>query len=506
MTSANDIPNMDEIDPDAFNLAEYVLSAGRATPDKIALAVLGPSRSERWSYQKLTDGVARIAAGLRDAGARPGHRILLRIGNEPSFPMVYLAAAAIGALPVPTSAQLTRTEITAMSAELDPQFVVMGDGIALPDHPAPVLSAADLMAQAADDALSFERGAASRPGYIVFTSGTSGRSRGVVHAHRAVLARRSMFDGWYGLSSEDRVLHAGAFNWTYTLGTGLLDPWTMGATALIPADGVSSGALPLLMGRHDVSIFAAAPGVYRQILRQDLPRLPKLRHGLSAGEKLPEAIRADWQAQTGRPIFEAYGMSECSTFISGAPDRPAPNGALGFAQPGRRISIRAAGAEATTGQPGTIAVHSSDPGLMLGYLGDPDEANARMDGDWFLTGDTGVIEPSGAVRYLGRDDDMMNAGGYRVSPIEVEQALTGLPGVDEVAVCELRVKADASVIAAFVVGTATEDEITEHAARHLARYKRPRLIAHCDALPRGANGKLLRKQLRQTWESQNGHA
>ncbi len=492
--------------PDRFNLSEYVLAAGARTPDKIALAVLGPARAERWSYARLRDRVAAAAAGLAATGLRPGDRVLLRIGNEPAFPVAFLGAAAAGLIPVPTSAQLTGPEITAMAAELDPAAVLAAPGIALPDHPAPVIDAAAMDGWPVPAELPVDRGDPHRPGYIVFTSGTGGRPRAVVHAHRAVWARRAMWDGWYGLTADDRLLHAGAFNWTYTLGTGLLDPWATGATALIPAAGTAPAALPLLLKRHDATIFAAAPGVYRQLLKHDLPPMPKLRHGLSAGEKLPDPTRAAWQAATGTPVHEAYGMSECSTFISGSPARPAPAGTLGFPQPGRRIGIRSDGRDAGPGEPGIIAVHRSDPGLMLGYLGHPDETAARFDGDWFLTGDTGSVDAAGAVAYLGRADDMMNAGGYRVSPIEVEEALASHPEVQEAAACELRVKADATVIGAFYVGSATAEALAAHAEARLAAYKRPLMLIRVETLPRGANNKLLRRKLRQDWESENGYA
>lgn len=173
----------------------------------------------------------------------------------------------------------------------------------------------------------------NRPAYIVFTSATSGQSRAVVHAHRAVWARRSMVAGWHGLQASDRLLHAGALNWTYTMGVGLMDPWLAGATALVPAEGLSPSQLPLLLKRHDATIFAAAPGVYRQILRTAIPDLPKLRHALSAGEKLSEALRRSWNEATGTALHEAFGLSECSTFLSGAPARPAPPDTLGYAQP-----------------------------------------------------------------------------------------------------------------------------------------------------------------------------
>ena len=483
-----------------FNMARYVLAAGAGTPDKIALALLGPAKAERWSYARLIASVRGAAAGLLDEGLVPGDRVMLRLGNAIAFPVAFLGAIAAGLVPVPGSAQLTAPEVTKMAAELDPALVVAEDGLALPDHPAPVLPAARLMEMTALPPADWHLGDPERPAYIVFTSGTGGQPRGVVHAHRAILARRMMWEGWYGLDPGDRVLHAGAFNWTYTLGTGLLDPWSRGATALVSAAGTEMAQLPLLLKRHEATIFAAVPGVYRRLLRLPPLDLPKLRHGLSAGEKLPEGLRAAWRDATGTDIHEAFGMSECSTFLSGAPGTPAPAGTLGFAQPGRRVAVVHDGAPAAPGTPGTLAIHRSDPGLMRGYLGHEDETAARFAGDWFLTGDMVRQRDDGAFDYLGRTDDMLNAGGLRVSPIEIEEALIAHPGIAEAAVCDLRPSPDTTILGAFVVGEGwDEDELRGFLSTRLAGYKVPRLFIARQSLPRGANGKLLRRVLRQDW-------
>ena len=489
--------------PLSFNMAAHVLGQASAAPDKVALTVLGPARAERWSYARIEAAVRGVATGLLRQGLTPGDRVMLRLGNTPDFPICFLACIAVDLIPVPTSAQLTAREATALAKALMPAAIIADEDVSRPDHPAPVLTASQTRSFHDLPPADYAMGDPNRAAYIVFTSGTSGFPRGVVHAHRAIWARRSMVDGWYGLTAEDRVLHAGAFNWTYTLGTGLMDPWTTGATALIPAQGTAATMLPLLMKRHDVSIFAAAPGVYRQLLKSPFAPCPKLRHGLSAGEKLPDTTRTAWEAATGTPIFEAYGMSECSTFLSGSPTNPAAPGTLGRPQPGRTVALLSDGSEADHGE---IAVHRDDPGLMLGYLDAPDETAARFDGPWFKTGDIGTRTDSGDIRYEGRTDDMMNAGGYRVSPIEVEAALALHPAIAEAAAVELPVKADASIIAAFYVSdnVIDEGELAAHAATHLARYKAPRLYARVDALPRGANNKLLRRRLRDDWKAQNG--
>ena len=490
------------VPPPSFNLAAHVLAASAVRlPDKMALQILRPSGAERWSYARLLAAVQGCATGFLNMNLQRGDRVLLRLGNQVEFPLAFLGAIAAGLVPVATSAQLTVAEITPMAARVAPRLIVAAPGLALPQcADCPVITDADIRAMERLAPAPFDMGDSDRPAYIVFTSGTSGTPMAVEHAHRAILGRQMMHADWEGLTEADRLLHAGAFNWTYTLGTGLMDPWTLGATALIPAEGVEAAQLPLLLKRFDATIFAAAPGVYRRMLRAPMPPLPRLRHGLSAGEKLPDATRAAWTAATHTPIYEALGMSEVSTFISAGPGQEAPPGTTGFAQTGRKIAALGPDHQPVArGMAGELAIDRSDPGLMLGYLDAADANAARRTGTWFLTGDSVSIDPDGAVTYLGRADDQMNAGGYRVSPLEVEAAMADFPGLTDLAVAEVALSADVSVIALFYTAAAPLDEaeLAAHAEARLARYKQPRLYRHIDALPRGANAKLNRRALRQ---------
>ncbi|TAG17465.1 MAG: benzoate--CoA ligase, partial [Rhodobacterales bacterium] len=232
--------------PQVFNLARHVLAAGQTTPDKPALVILHPDRDQVLTYADLITRILGCAAALLALGLQPGDRILMRLQNGPAFPVVFLGAIAAGLVPVATSSALTASEVTRLAALAGPKLVIADPGIALPDHPAPVI-APDPGLWAGFPPAQVHLGDPQREGYVVFTSGSSGLPEGVSHAHRAILARAMMHHAWEGLTPDDRLLHAGALNWTYTLGTGLLDPWTLGATALIPAAGTPSAALPALL-------------------------------------------------------------------------------------------------------------------------------------------------------------------------------------------------------------------------------------------------------------------
>jgi acyl-coenzyme A synthetase/AMP-(fatty) acid ligase len=309
------------------------------------------------------------------------------------------------------------------------------------------------------------------------------------------------------MAEGDVVLHAGAFNWTYTLGVGLTDPWANGAVAAIHGGPRDPAIWAELIERLGATIFAAVPGIYRQMLEGggDLRRrLEGLRHGLTAGEPLPAATLEGWRAATGLELYEAFGMSEISTWVSQAPPGPARPGTPGRPQAGRLVAVLPVEGgldPLPVGEVGLIAIHRSDPGLMLGYWNRPLEEASAWRGEWFVSGDLAAIDGDGLVRYHGRDDDVMNAGGYRVSPLEVEAALALHPGVAEAAVAERRVAEATSIVVAWVVpheaAALAPAAVLGWLEGRLAAYKRPREVHVVPSLPRSPNGKLLRRLLRR---------
>jgi acyl-coenzyme A synthetase/AMP-(fatty) acid ligase len=501
--------------PARFNMAAYCLAPGAPRdPGKTGLILAAdaerPEAADRYTFAELDDAVRRVAGGLLVAGIRPGERLVIALPNTADYLFLFFGALAAGIVPLPASSLLTPAEIGFLIADAAPVAVALEatTGVAVPPG-VRVLGAGDVAAiRTATPRATYADTAADDPAFLIYTSGTSRRPKGVLHAHRSAWGRRPTYAGWSGIGAGDVMLHAGAFNWSYTLSAGLSDPWAVGATAVLYHGPREATVWAKLIAGAGATLFAAVPGIYRQILKQgDLGRLVtgRLRHGLVAGEALPPALLAEWETATGLPLYEAFGMSECSTFVSNRPGLPVRPGSPGQPQAGRRIAALPVedGIEPLPpGGTGLLAVHRSDPGLMLGYWRRPEEDEAVFRGDWFVAGDLVSFDADGYLWFHGRADDVMNAGGYRVSPFEVEAALAAHPAVAEVAAAEHEVGEGVRVIGAWVVlrpGYAADADLARgilaEGARELGAYKRPREVFFVPALPRTPNGKVARRLL-----------
>lgn len=506
--------------PHHFNAAAYCLAASaQAHPDKTALIVVSDPHTleaaERWTFAQLDDSVRRLAAGLKHMGLQPGERVMLRLGNTSTFPLLFFATVAAGGIAVPTSSQLSAREAHFMAEDCGARFLCVSNDLKIDGVPTGCTQLfdddiRDLMT--CEDSLDYAHTHANDPAYIVYTSGATAKPKGVLHAHRAVWARRMMYDSWYGLSASDRILHAGAFNWTYTLGAGLMDPWALGAGTVIYNGPKDPGVWPRLAGTHDATLFAAVPSLYRQMLKYAdhiSEGFANLRHGLTAGEKLSETVREQWTLATGKPLYEALGMSECSTYVSSSPSIPVKPGLTGRPQQGRCVAILNPDASSTytmaVGEAGLLALHKDDPGLMLRYWNREAETTDAFRGNWFLTGDMATMDKDGYLEYLGRADDVMNAQGYRVSPLEIEDILTRHPSVQECACAEISVRDDVQVIGAFIVSVEgaipSSDTLKAYASERLAAYKVPKEYIFVEALPHTPTGKVQRTKLDEFYQS-----
>ena len=491
-----------------FNLARACLADNaRRRAEKTAMILTDGAVETRLTYQEFDLAVRRLAAGLSSLGLSPGARVMIRRRNDLSYVLSFFGLIAAGLVALPSSALLTQEEADFLAADSGAEAAICSGGLTV--HGTQLIDDAELARLAAFPPRAFADTAADDPAFLIYTSGTSDRPKGVLHAQRVSLGRAPMLDHWLGLRDSDIMLHAGAINWTFTLGVGLMDPFAKGASAVLYNGLADASVWSRLIARHGATIFAAVPGVYRQMLREPsctAENLASLRHGVAAGEALAPALLAQWRERTGKPLYEALGMSEISTYISSGPTIPTRPGSPGKPQPGRRVAILPieGGEEPlAAGRGGVIAVHRSDPGLMLSYWRRPEAEREAFRGEWFVGGDVAEFDADGYVWLHGRADDLMNASGYRVSPAEVEAVLSHAPGVADVAVAERKVREDVSVICAFIVPApgAAQDEaaLQRHCAEHLAAYKTPKKYVFIAELPRTKNGKIARRLLPEAW-------
>ena len=296
------------------------------------------------SFAEIEDIVLRLASAFRLLGFAAGARILIRMGNSFDYAAVFFAANAAGLVPIPASSMLSIEEVSFVLSDSQAAAIVHDGMLDLCDLPA------ECRLITPDDIAVFKSGQrdhyvdtrATTPAYMVYTSGTSGQPKGVLHAQRAVWGRRPMYQGWYGLTSDDTILHTGAFNWTYTLGTALFDPWANGASSIVYTGPRDRSVWIKLISDLNPTIMASVPALYRQMLGDgglSPDTIGTLRHGLTAGEAIFPGLQREWQETTGMELYEALGMSEISTYISSSPSVPTKPGSPGKPQLGRSVCI-----------------------------------------------------------------------------------------------------------------------------------------------------------------------
>ncbi len=462
---------------------------------------------ESWSYVELWERVQAVGRGLLARGLTPGDRVLVRLQHSPEYAFAFFGATLAGLVPIPASPQLTAEETSFLLADAEATALVSAPETRVEGFAGITIDVSEL--SSLDGPGPLPKTYAEDPAFLIYTSGTTARPKGVLHAHRTIRGRILMRDGWEGFGPDDVTLHAGTLNWSYTLGVGLMDPWLAGAHALLFGGRYDPAAWPAILVQNHVTVFCAVPTVYRQMLKYGQPEnaeLTTLRHGLCAGEPLPVTLLEEWRDRVGTELYEALGMTELSTYISSGPNTPVRPGSPGRPQPGRRIMIISEDPEAPNateplpaGMIGLLAAHRSDPGLMLGYWRRPEEENTVYRGEWFVGGDLAAIDEDGYLWFHGRSDDVIKSFGYRLSPVEIETVVATHQTVAEAAVVAVSIDEGKTIVIAAVVlqegAELDEDELRRHAEKHLAGYKRPHEYRVVEALPRTRNGKVQRSTL-----------
>ena len=488
------------------------------------LALVTPERS--LTFGELRAEVRQAAAAIAGLGVRPGDRVAIWSPNTWHWVVACLATHYAGAVLVPVNTRYTAEEATDILARTrTPLLIAMGrflgadpvadlDRGALPELRRIVRVPVEQADGDWDDFLAGPqvapsevdgRAAAVRPDDVsdlLFTSGTTGRSKGVLCAHRQSLSASAAWAECGRITSADRYLCINPFFHNFGYKAGILACLQTGAT-LIPQLTFDPEAAMHAVQEHRVTVLPGPPTIYQTLL--DHPArakydLTSLRFAVTGAAIIPVVLIERMQSELDFDIvLTAYGLTEASGF--GTMCRPEDNPVTVATTCGRPI----AGFELRIDSPdetGAGEVQLRGPNVMLGYLDDPDATAATVDSDgWLHTGDIGTLDGAGNLTITDRLKDMYICGGFNVYPAEVEQVLARLDGVADAAVIGVPEPRLGEVGRAFVVrrpgADLDEKTVIAYSREHLANFKTPRSVVFLDALPRNAGGKVVKTTLRE---------
>lgn len=516
--------------PERYNIGVDICDKwAEADPDRTAIiAISEDGRREVVSFAALKALSNRIANLLRRDGVRQGDRVAILLPQAVETAATHIAALKMGAITIPlfmlfgdealayrlgnsgTRAVVTNAEGAAKLARIrdqlpDLQVVYTIDGAAP--------GAVDLHAQLASQSVAFTPvdTLADDPAIIIYTSGTTGQPKGALHAQRVLLGHLPGVEMSHDLFPEpgDRIWTPADWAWI----GGLLD-------VLMPA--LHHGIAVVACRFRKFTAEAAFDLIAREKIRNAFLPPTALKMMRAHGEP-PAGLRLDMRTiasggetlgaelvEWGRRVFgvtinEFYGQTECNMIVSScARLMPARPGIMGRAVPGHHLAIvDATGTPLPDGQQGMIGVRRPDPVMFLGYWNNPEATQAKFAGEYLLTGDMGVRDADGWLRFIGRDDDVITSAGYRIGPGEIEDCLIGHAAVAMAGVVGKPDPARTEIVKAYVVladghvpSETLARELQDFVKSRLAAHEYPREIAFVEALPMTTTGKIIRKDLR----------
>jgi acetyl-CoA synthetase len=471
------------------------------------VAVDGEGNRRDWYFGELIACSAGLSGAFAARGVKRGDVVMTLVGNRIEWVLSLLACWRMGAVALPCSTMLRRQDLALRVAAADPTLCVGEDSLLaeLPDGVATMTM--DEVAAALDEDLPQETPApvedlgAEDPALIVFTSGTTGEPRGVVHGYRYLLGQRGQAEHWFGARKGELAWCTTATGWSKSARNVFLAPWLTGAAAVIH-DGRFDPAERLdFVEALGVNVLCQAPTEYRMIVKRTALRpLRALRRMVSAGEPLEAETIAAWRDATGLEAADGYGQTETGHISGNHVGVPVREGSMGKPLPG--LDTRLVPADGTDdGAPaaGELQLRAaSSPTFFSRYLD-----GKRFEGEWWPTGDLVREDEDGYLFFEGRGDDIILSSGYRIGPFEVESALLSHPAVAEAAAVAAPDPERGAVVRAIVVpygrepGDQLARELQEHCKRETAPYKFPRIVEFVAELPKTSSGKVKRAQLRE---------
>ncbi len=511
--------------PDAFNMADHFvfasIEAGRGEKPAILF------EDQAITYAEVAQNVLRVAQRLLSDGLLSEQRVLLCMRDCPEFVYAWFGALKAGAVVTQINPLLPTSDYRYYLDYVKPQFAFIdeaslaafgaaaaqsrhcggGSNVILAGQDPAFIGFGDWLADdVAADATPWPT-RKDDPAVWLFTSGTTGQSKGAVHCHfhfafnTEVYAKR-----FIGVREDDVTLSGPRLYFGYATGTNLMFPFAVGATTILFSEQPSAECLFGLIERHRPTILTSVPTLITKMLESDRAcrtDLSSLRFMWSAGEALPRELHERWDRAFGVPIIDGIGSAESfHIYISNRPGDICP-GSLGKLVPGYEARlIDDEGQPVRPGDVGTLWVRGDSAALY--YHGDYRKSTEHLRGGWIVSGDKFRQDVQGYWYYEGRGDDLIKSGGIYVSPIEVENCLARHEAVSECCVVGKRDSAGLEKPVAIVVlkagimpSTKLEAELIDFSRQHLAKYKAPHQVVFADAaLPRNDRDKLDRKTLR----------
>jgi 3-hydroxybenzoate/4-hydroxybenzoate---CoA ligase len=478
------------------------------------------------SYSELNAMVNRCGNALLAQGVARGDRILFLMDDSPELIAAYLGTMRIGAVAVALNVRLAARDLLyviehsackaifvdahfldlyeSAVATLDrPPLVVIGGGGAVQP---PWLALADIVAgQPAQ--LESARMDPEEVGFWLYSSGTTGKPKAVMHPHRSVLVADRLERECLGVGPGDRVFTTSKIFFGFALGHSLMGGLQCGATVILSPAWPEPKLIIATVERHQPSVLFSTPVMYRNLLREGAPMKPAfraIRHFVAAGEKLPESLYDDWLELCGTPILDGVGASETVFLFLLNPPDDSRGGSSG--KPVSWARVRLVGEDGADisepNQPGQIAIQTDCQ--FVGYWQQPELSARTLRDGWYFPGDMFEFDAEGRWNHLGRSDDMLKVSGQWVSPAEIEACAMSVPGVLEASVVGFPNEDGLTRIALFVIPREADADQAALSATllqtfksTLSIYKCPRTIRFVEDLPRTATGKTQRFRLRE---------
>ncbi|MEI4484214.1 MULTISPECIES: malonate--CoA ligase [unclassified Phyllobacterium] len=498
-------------------MSNHLFDAIRGTITSEDAIFIETENGRCWTYGDMLLWSGKIAGAIDTLGVRPGDRVAVQVEKSAEALMLYLACIRCGAVYLPLNTAYTLAELDYFIGDAEPRLVVVSpkaaDGIAAITSKYDALvetldengkgSLIDLAKDEPEDFIDATRGPDDLAA-ILYTSGTTGRSKGAMLTHDNLLSNALSLRSFWRFTPQDRLIHALPIFHTHGLFVATNVTLTSGASMFLlpkfdPAQVLS------LMPR--ATTMMGVPTFYVRLLQNEgLTRdaVAGMRLFISGSAPLLADTHRAFQERTGQAILERYGMTETNMNTSNPYDGKRIAGTVGFPLPGVSIRVTDPETGVSLGQDETGMIEVKGPNVFKGYWRMPEKTKSEFrDDGFFITGDLGKIDPEGYVHIVGRGKDLVISGGYNIYPKEVESEIDMLPGVVESAVIGIAHPDFGEGVTAIVVkranATIDEQTIFDALKDRLARYKQPKQIIFVEDLPRNTMGKVQKNLLREQY-------